>query len=293
MRHPALHAVALALLVATAGCSGFASSPQVGDAAVTETIAESPTTEGDTTSESDADLAPGLSERGVFDAAALVDAHQERLSGESLTVESNRVERYENGTVRNESVQTLRIAANRTRYRVLVNTTLPSWVTGAGGEGELWADGTHVFSARETNGTMTHERRLGPDSEPSDPRDHLHGDPTNGDRLLVLFTAFENESVGRIYDGDATDPDRYRVTAGDLAHPDLLADGAEARNATLDARITSDAPNSAFVHEYTLEYQTEIDGETVWVIEHVRFSNIGGTTVERPDWYDGSANRTD
>ncbi|USZ69854.1 hypothetical protein NGM10_15735 (plasmid) [Halorussus salilacus] len=311
MRRSALHAVALALLVATAGCSGFA--PQSGDDATTtettateeqttaeesteaeETTAEGTTAEETTDEDGDATaLAPGLSEDGVEEPLALSNAHQERLGDESLTISNHRVERYANGTVRNESTRTTRTAANRTRYRLIENTTLPNWVTGANNEGELWANGTHVFSARERNGTMTYIRQLGPDSEPTEPRELLVGDLTADDDLLTVFSAFENERVEELDEENATAPERYRVTASDLAHADFLADGTEVRNATLDAVVETDGPESAFVREYTLRYETEIDGETVRVTERIRFSDVGETTVERPEWYDGAANETE
>lgn len=300
MRRPSLHAVVLALLVATAGCSGFA--PQSADNATTtddatvatETTAETTATETTTEGEVAAGFPPGLTEDGVLDATALSDAHRERLDDESLTIDSHRVERYANGTLRNESSQTTRTAANRTRYRILVNTTRPSWVAGSDGEGELWANGTHVFHARAANGTMEYDLRIGPDSEPVEPRDYLRGDLTNSDRVLVLFTAFENESVERMDGGNATHLDRYRVTASDLAHPEFIGpDDTEVRNATLDAVIESDGPKSALVREYTIQYEISVEGEIVRITEQIRFSNVGETTVERPEWYDGTANRTD
>lgn len=308
MRRPALRAVALAVLVVTAGCSGFASSPQAdGDATTTapeqatsteEVAATDRTTAPEETtttaeSETDAELAPGLTERGVEDAMALVGAHRERLGGESLTIDALTVERYENGTVRNESRQTTRTAANRTRYRILVNTTAPNGITGADGEGELWANGTHVFHARETNGTTNYSLFFDARSEPADTRDYLRGDLTSSDRLLVLFTAFESERVERVDDGNAAAPERYRVTASDLAHPDFVADGSAVENATLEAVIESDGPDSAFVREYAVRYETEIDGETVRVTERIEHSDIGETTVERPEWFDGETNATE
>lgn len=284
MRRPSLHAVALALLVVTSGCSGFGS--QMGDS----------TTTAETTAAEDGGvaLAPGLSKDGVEDAAALASAHRDRLGDESLTLDSRNAERYENGSVRTRTDMTVRTAANQTRYRVAVNTTESNWLGGPEGAGELWANGTAVFNAHEENGTMTFNRRLGPQSESVDPREYLLGDLTSSDRLLVLFTAFEGERVERMDDGNATVPERYRVTATDLAHPDFVGpDDAAVRNATLDAVIESDGSNSALVRKYALRYETTIEGETVRVIKTTRFSHVGDTAVERPKWYTDAANRTD
>lgn len=297
MRLPALHAVVLALLVATAGCSGVGSQSTV-DTTVAETTGTETTTNAERTAteegdgEAPAELAPGLSERGVEDATALANAHRERLADESLTIDSVNVERYENGSVRERTNVTTRTAANRTRYRIAVNTTEPNWLSGTEGEGELWANGTHVFRAHAVNGTTNYD--LDPDSASVDPREYLFGDLTNSDRLLVLFTAFEGERVQQVDDGDATDRERYRVTATDLAHPDFLGpDDAAARNATLDAEIETGGPEAGtFVREYTLRYEITVEGEVVTVTERVRFSNVGETTVERPEWYDGPTNRT-
>lgn len=276
--------VAVLALVVLAGCIG--GGPQGPDATTTDAA--------------DGELAPGLSERGVESPDELATAHRSRLEGRSLTLESVRVERYANGSLRSRTETTIRAASNRSVYRVSKSASGPEPALLGGSEGrlELWANGTHVFRALAANGStsygLVHDAR----STPAEPRDRLRGDLALADELRVLFTAFGDERVERIErKRNLTAPVRYRVTASELAQPDLLGPSdAEARNATVTAvvEVSSESAASqwASVRNYTVRYTTERDGETVRVTERYRFSDVGETSVERPSWRAEMANRT-
>ena len=47
------------------------------------------------------------------------------------------------------------------------------------------------------------------------------------------------------------------------------------------------------VQRYRLEYETTYDGRTVGVTETVRWSAVGGTSVDPPDWLDRARNATE
>lgn len=288
MRSSPLSVTALALLVVLAGCAGVTSQ---NPGATTDA------TTGETTANpAEPDLPPGLSESGVEDPGALADAHQNRLTGQSLTLESVRVERYANGSLKARTERTIRAEANRSVYSVRTNASGPdpAFLGGSEGRLELWANGTHVFRALTVNGSTSYGIVHNPESEPADPRERLVGDLSLAGELLVVFTAFDGERVER--EPNATAPVRYRITAGELAHADMLGpSGAEARNATLSAVVEYGGPGfegETQVRNYTVAYTTTIDGETVRVTERVRFSNVGRTSVERPPWYGEVANRT-
>lgn len=285
-----LRAALLALLVVVSGCAGV--TPQSPE--------DTQSPEATTTDATGSELAPRVSEQGVEDPGALVEAHGEHLTDRSLTLETLHVERYENGSVKARTVKTIRVASNRSFYRVVLNATgpKPTFLGGSEGRLEQWANGTHVFRALTVNGSTSYGIVYDAQSTPAEPRERLRGGLALSDQLRVVFTAFGDERVERIdRDENGTGPVAYRITATELDHPDLLGpSGVEVRNATLTAVVEVGGPtremSKAFVRNWTLRYATTKDGETVRVTEEFRFSNVGQTSVERPPWHSEVTNRT-
>ena len=309
MRSSALPTAVLALAVLVAGCAG------VGTQSPAETTTDAPdaTTRAETTATEDGtaalERAPGLSESGVESPDALASSHRDRLADRSLTLAFVRVERAENGTVLSRTERTIRAASNRSNYRVTesVSGREPAFLGGAPGRLELWANGTHVFRALTVNGSTSYGLVTDAQSSPAEPRDRLRGELSLGDDVSVLFTAFGDERVERVgRERNLTAPISYRITATELAYPDLLgASDATARNASLSAVVEVDgasrvdesgdangANDAVLVRNYTVRYTTTIDGETVRVTERVRFSDRGRTSVEPPSWATEVRNRT-
>lgn len=267
--HSALHALLLAALVATAGCSGvFDGDPE-------------PATRPSGTDHGGP--VPGLTDDGLGDPNALVDAHAGSLDGESLTLQERRVQRYENGSLRWRENVTLRTAANRTRYLVVTDATGKPMLGGDEGRAEVFADGDRVYrSVRTPNGSWADVLRTG--SGDPEPPGAVSLDPARTDDLYVVLSVFAvnaSENVREV----TPDGRRYLVETANLDHPDLLASHLEldaVRNATLDAVVTPDGR----VEEYRVAFEGTHDGAVVRGAQTVWYEEVVETTVEAPDWLD-------
>jgi hypothetical protein len=270
----ALRVLLLAALVATAGCSGV-----FGDES-------GPSAEATTTDSGP--LAPGLTADGLADAATFSDAHASNLDERSLTLQERHVQRYANGTLRWRKNQTVRVAANRTRYLLVTDVTGRPMFGDDGGRMEVFADGDRVFRAVETPNRSSANVFRTSDGDPTSPRG-VPFDPTKSDELYVLLNVFDvtgSEKVER-----APRPvGRIRLHSSRLELPELLASRLEldtVRNATLEAVVTPEG----VVEEYRIEYEgtqgdAVVRGEaTVWQ------EAVGETTVEAPDWLDQVGDR--
>ena len=282
-----LAALAVALLLVTAGCNAFPS----GDAATVETTADAAgTAVGDGTTETtaettapDADLAPGLNESGVADPWKLADAHRGALNDTSYTVRTNLTARG-NGTILAHTNSTVKVAAGgtpqRTRYEV--GGERPGVIGAFGRDVEAWSDENRTLYAMEGPNGTTYQR-VSDDQRPSS------GTPAGRDHIYLLLSGFETTVTGtETRDGTTL----YRVNSTDVAQPEILADELRTetvRNASLSALVTEDG----LVREYHVEYAGTVENATVEVERTTRFTRLGETTVERPPWYDEAVNATD
>jgi hypothetical protein len=265
---PALRALLLAALVATAGCSGVFG----GEPGASETI----TTEG-------GPLAPGLTEDGIADANVLVNAHGSSLDGESLTMQERHVQRYGNGTLRWQENRTILAASNRTRYLMVTDVTGKPMFGDSESRAEIFADGDRVYrSVRTPNGSWADVLRTA-SGDPGSPSE-VPVDPARTDDAYVLLSAFD--ANGSEYVRERTpDARRYLVETSALEHPGLLASHLEldaVRNATLEVIVTSDGR----IEEYRVEYEGTHDGAVVRGERTLWYSAVGETTVEAPAWLD-------
>lgn len=270
----ALRALLLAALVATAGCSGVFGDDQT---------AARETTAGDADS-----TPPGLTEAGLTDTNALVDAHAETLENRSLTLQERGVQRYENGTLRWRENQTVRVAANRTRYLLVTDEMGRPIFGGDGNHVEIFADGDRLYrSVRTPNSSWADVVRTA-DGDAATPRS-IALDPARTDDTYVLLNVFDasgSESVRQ----QSPDSRRYYVETSDLELPGLLASHLEldaVQNATLTVVVTADGR----IEEYRVEFGGTQDGTVVRGERTLWYEAVGETTVEVPDWLDDVEDR--
>ena len=264
----ARHALLFAVLLVTAGCSGaFDGDP----------------TETTRMPEADHEFPPGLTSDGLADADALVTAHADHLEDESVTLRERRVRKYENGSLRWRTNLTLRTAANRTRFRITSDVIGRPVYGENGGHVVTFADGEAVYRSVETSNSSWATVLRTATGDPEQPRS-LALDSARTDDIYVLLNAFEvNDSANVRVSTD--DPRRYRVESSTLVSPDLLASHLDldaVRNASLTAVVTSEG----LVEEYRLEFVGTKNGTLVRGTTVLRYSAVGETDVEKPEWYD-------
>lgn len=272
--------LAVALLVALAGCNAAPGGDGTTTAATTSEATRDGTATG--TGPGDADPPPGVSASGVTDPDELVDAHDGVLRNTSYTVESNVTVRGE-GALLARTNATVRVAAGGhpafQRYRV--GGERPESVGLYGYDVETWHDGNATWYA--TDGPNGTDYRRVPGE-----RGRSLGAQTGRDHLHALFTGL-NATVAGTETRDGATLHRLGATRpGDAESLVGTLRGDEVANVSLTALVGEDG----VVHRYRVGYDATVEDSTVRVERAVRFTALGETTVERPAWYDEAANAT-
>jgi hypothetical protein len=278
MRRPL--AVALAALALLAGCNaplGTGTPPADGtDGAVTP---------GSVPAE--VERPPGVGPDGVADAGRLADAHAAALSGRSLTVEKRHVQRFVDGGERAASSWVVRIGPDRKRYNATYRQSgAASSLLGAREGGVTrYANGSVVAQRRFGAGAD----RQGPDrvrlnrlanGAPAPPGAVVHGRPVADRRLEALFATAWRANVTELGNGHVRvtatrPPETYRSPAGRVVEIDRWR---------LVATVTVDG----LVRSVRLEYGGRLarGDRRVTGLWTLRYSGVGSTTPEQPDWFD-------
>lgn len=261
-------AVALAVLVALAGCS--LTAPE------TETLSPAGVPEPPSTPSPRSTVGPGLSEAGVISGYAFTSAHVEALADRSFTVAQRHVQRYANGTVRIRRVETVRVARNESRY--LFDLRLSGRVTVLYGATEAhvqrYANGSLVFERVVLDGEETVRFVRGAQYRPVVPSDAYHGRPF--DAGTDLFERARDVRVERTDGG-------YLLRATGLAGERLQTRVGLVENLTV-VGFAATVRSSGLVERRRLTYRGTVDGVRVRGNLTVAYSALGDTEAAPPAW---------
>lgn len=244
----------LVALVATAGCSGpFAGSTPSG----TETVTPAPVPEEPPPTDRDGELAPGLTDDGVVDAARLVGAHTEALIDTSYTARLSTTRTAPNGTLRERYDRAVRVAApDRFRYVLTVETPDLERRT------DRWRSGERAYEAVTENGNTTYRSMDRPSVPTLLSREGLF-------RLFRLIPSRVTDT--RTVDGTTT----YRIVGGPGDLPPLT-------NVSYVANVT----DRGLITSYRVTYTLDREDDPRHVTVEATVTGVGDTTVDRPVWYD-------
>ncbi|MFC4359493.1 hypothetical protein ACFO0N_16240 [Halobium salinum] len=308
MSRSALHAVALAALLLTAGCGGLfgdaGPSPGADDPTTSGTVETTTGTTsnatvsdaGATTADESGRLPPGVTERSVEEPLALSNAHARSLSNASYTVDatwtvrsagdespSAVVYRSSNaGRIVNESRYNLSFAVSGSEADAY-------WMGSA--STSFYADGERVVQRTTRNGTTSYGLVTDPagETDVASPGQLSGWDPTANDRLYSVFSAVDTMLVGTETEASG-DETLARIEGSGVTNPDLLAGNpnvTDPRNATLSATVGSEGRVRSLRVAYDATWAGgQRDGEPVRVEWTLDYSDYGETTVDRPAWYD-------
>lgn len=242
--------VLLALAVVLAGCGGFVGSSTPEDDATT------------TTTRPPGQVVPGVTEDGVTDPHALAEAHADALRNASYTANETRTVRLANGTVAGRTQRLTQVDGSRALFELRRHdayATLPfSRVT------QWWNGSASVARLVGPNGNVSYRNSSqlpGVRADPADWSDELYGYLGVGSFAVTGSVVRDGRVLYRV---ESTEP--FPVASGGNASMWLLVDGA------------------GLVHEYHLTGDSRWEGEPTRRTVHVRFTNVGSTTVERPSW---------
>lgn len=248
--------LAVLLAVPLAGCAGLVAD----DSPTEETVTPAPVpTET-------AALPPGVSAAGVS-AEALASAHERRLRTTNYTLVSRQRIVGEDGTLRTTN-RTRAVSAGGETYagrfdRTVIDfplRTLPMTI-------EYWTNESVYASRQLLSGSAT-----------------VYGWSRDGGHSEDVDESGVVARVLRAVDTSVVKRERGVVVVGsDLRRPETLPhppylDGPH--NVSLTATVDSDG----VVTRWRLAYDARIENRTVRVVRETRITDIGTTTVDRPDW---------
>lgn len=259
----------VSLIVLTAGCNGL-----IG----TDGLSPSPHTSSTPTEKQD--LPPGITANGVSDSFSLAEAHVEALR-ESYTVKKRHQIRYRNGTVYSDNIRSTRIATEHTIYLYNSTTTGTStdFLGGANGTLIAYSNGTAVLRKIQYDGNTSYNIYRDQDGQLVPPSSVYHGGPSNDERIAVLFDSVSNVSIIR------ENETIIRLRASTIEDDSLKVNGNIISDVSLES-FTTTVQSNGLVREYHLVLRGELDGDEVTVTEDVRYTKIGTTSVDQPEWYD-------
>ena len=277
----------LACLLVLAGCSGFsgAGPDSGGSDASRANVTPAPVPAVDTPER----LAPGLTADGVTNASALADAHDAAVRRASVTVRSNRSIEYANGTLRQRTTGTVRVGRNGTAYAARYEFTgRPLWLDPDSPDivrtGYYWSAGERtlrtVAFANETTRYEDLSAALGASVRRSLTRP--------GQEYERLLEDTETRVIART---TRNGRELYVVEASGMTSQyfSWYRGFENPRDATM--RLLVD--ERGVVRRHRFAYTATIEATaTVRIVERVRYTDLGNTTVERPPWYDEALRAT-
>lgn len=259
--------VALVVIVALAGCGG-SGSLDTGTGTPTPAGTETPTpapTDTPTPSLDDVSMPQGVSESGVTDRDALVDAHGAALDGKSGTVHIE-FRLTVDGEGQNASL-TGKVTPNDDRGWMKVATS--------GGVGTYYTRGDTTYEKVVVDGETSYGTTDQVSAIPETPR--FGADARVRDALWNANWTFD-----RVVERDGELLLRYEATR--VALPESVDVDRENASATSGGYLLVD--QDGVVRHVEVSATVETEEETVEYGLSVSFSGIGSTTIERPDWVD-------
>ncbi|MFC7069641.1 DUF7537 family lipoprotein [Halobaculum lipolyticum] len=265
-------AVALAALLALAGCAGVGAPGDAGARTVNPSLAETPTATP-TAPTPAGGFPPGVSRDGV-EVERLIDGHRSALTdgADAWSVSLTRTVTGPAGTVERSAAR-VTVEGNRSLYtfeRVRGENRLAS---------AHWSNASASASRRVSwRGDVTLEGR------PGDPGAPVGLDPTGGAWLYASSVDTRPEYVGTRETPNGT------VTLIEAAEGRIERSGLPDRRRV---RLSATVDERGVVRSLTLRYAVFLGTDPGTVAVRLRVRDVGTTTVPRPPWVaDALANAT-
>jgi hypothetical protein len=282
-----LPVLAVALLVAAAGCSGFGGGgpPDREPYGVpdptptptrTATATETPTRTPVET------VVPGITRAGVESALEAMRGHGLSLLNRSYEVRRTVTVRYRNGTVREETDVRAWVGRNRSEY-LAVRTEAD------GSSLSVFADGRTAVSRTDRSGAPEYDLVTPPGGQIPSPGGMLGAELAFTSRIYLYLDGIDDLSVSEVTDGpDGTA--RYQISATGL---DARAIDTVTSGSVSNVSVVIVANEAGLVESVWGLYTRVEDGHLLRVFERISFDGVGETTVPTPGWLDEARNATD
>lgn len=251
---PAL--LAVVLVSALAGCSGLTPPTDPGS-----------------------ELPPGVTERGVDDPDALLDAHLESLRSVSYGVSDTFVSRSNSEWPDVRVEREIEFAADPSRYRMRSVTVLDRSTSRDTRTIELWSNGTAI-AARRTNGELTTYEGT------TDAVGLFYPEPTPAEYTESLYVVLATANLSVVA---ATGEDEI-LLGGSIPHESagiartVDRSGAPRGTTYADASVRLIVTDRGLIKWWRVSWTTITDEHRVRESRTVRLRELGSADVDRPPW---------
>ena len=255
-------AMVLALVVVLAGCSGLGAIGG-GDPTVEETVTPAPVP-------TDAvEYSPGIAKSGVS-TDVVMETHERQMRETNYTFRSQQRVVGTNGTMWVTN-RTRKIANGDGAYAGRIDRSVREFPLGRfAAPIEYWGNES-VYSSRR----ILTDRTSFYGWSRSDQTDTFTSLPLIGRTLEAIRLSVVERPGGVTLVGESlSDPER-------LPSPPYLQNP---RNVSLTVKVTEDG----VISRWRLAYDATLANQTVQVTRDARLTDIGSTTVDRPDWVDAA-----
>ena len=219
--------------------------------------------------------------------AQLVDRHTQQLAERPYTVSSNHTVRYQNGSLRSQTLVQVALTEDRA-YRTRVETAgAEAWqILGPPPMAAVfWSNGT-LYAGKYIQRNETTYTEFTPSSDGvgtwqfwAKRATFGRGSSYERGELVSLFDSIETEAVG-IRSGVGTNA--YRMDGTQLRSTEFAQRGVrDVHDVRLVALVVG-----GVVRSVELRYEATIDGEPVVVHRQIEYTGVGNTVVQRPEWID-------
>lgn len=254
MNRKLVSAVAVAALLVLAGCAGTTQSTTTTTTGSPTTTTQAPTT---TTADPVQYVAPGVSTEGVVDGFRLGAAHADTLRLNSYTVVQTETTTAADGTVISST-----------------ETVAKHGDTATAGTKTVDGEQVAAFYHDGTSGTMKTGNETAALATPTDAWTQSLG-AWKEDIYAVVSASDVTVEQFETEDGKV----RVRLTAENPTK--LVSVPNDAENANVEIIVSG----IGLVNEYTISYDTTVDGEPATYTKTVAFTDLDGTSVDAPDWH--------
>lgn len=267
----------LAALLALGVVGGTALIPALGwTSASARGVAAEPTAEPVSAVNQTDEYPPGVSSEGVTDPLALADAHRDALANVSYTMTTTFTFQRPNGSILSQGTSTSQVAAGSSSYYAVSaqtewNDTRPLGVGGY--ELAAWANETDAVTARQFYDEEPTYRQTTRADAPMKP-------DTEWGQIYAALSA-TNTTVASQFEDDGTT--LYRVVSTDQPGENSPYSGREVYS------FVAVVDSQGVVRTMQVTYRTTFRDEPAIVSRTIHVTNLGNTTVERPDWYGKAA----
>ncbi|WP_049972421.1 DUF7537 family lipoprotein [Haladaptatus cibarius] len=226
--------------------------------------------------------ATGLSEDEISDANKLIQRHEDIIKSSSFIYNTTTVRNFQNGTLLQQKDESIKME-NSSNFLLKAssrgeNNKLRYF---SSNRVEYYADGEKVIGKLYKNNKTRYHVPTSARGEPIKPRQWLSQDPANSDQLYMILSLAKNETVREI--SHSGEEKRYKISIIEFVETPNIYNEEHTNINSMKSEIIVD--KWGMVQRYSIEFESSLDGKTIYTKVEKEYKNIDKTTVSAPNWF--------